>query len=49
MLNIMFVQRTCLSSNVRHCLISSEIDDHIVAAFISQAPDAANFTLHWWC
>lgn len=57
MLNIMFVQRTCLSSNVCHGRISSEISDHIIAAFISQAPDAANFSsplvvikscLHQW-
>lgn len=41
----MFVQRTCLSSNVCHYLISSEIDDHIIAAFISSGPDAAIFSL----
>lgn len=34
-LNILFVQRTCLSSNVCHYLISSEIDGEIIAAFIS--------------
>lgn len=45
---MIIVQRTCLPSNACHDLISSEIDDDIIAGFIYQSTSyAANFSFQF--
>lgn len=45
---MIIVQRTCLPSNACHDLMSSEIEDNIIAAFIYQSASyAANFSFQF--